>query len=778
MTRAQRLNESKPKELIVKNARKSTWNTKAYLERAWAEIETTLSTTFSEAGDIRSKEKAQHNVELICRSRGASTLFAKLSTQSRKHIRSEAQIVLKAAEGASDGVAVLRIVLDAWKRWKHCYDTLRAIFAFLDRTYLLHAEDKDELHKFFPRLFREAIFSDSSLEKRVVQGTCDLVSAARSEQPYDFDLLKRAVDMFYRLEVYNSLFEPAVMELSRTYFVDWSNRMIVEKSVPDYVDASNAAIASEKNRCVELGLNEVTRKALFEILQTTLIDEKETDLTGYEGLAPLLKDNAVTRIRALHKLLARRNLSKNLQPAFGKWIGEAGTDIVFSQDEDTMIVRLLTLKAQIDRIAQEAFENEDGFSYTMQKNFENFMNKTKKGEATWGTDNTKVGEMIAKHIDQLLRGDANAIKAMNDQNRSQKPASHEQAGDEEEYADEDEETDINAHLDRVLELFRFVQGKAVFEAFYKKALARRLLMGKSTSAAAESKVLTRLREECGSAFTHNLETMFKDMDLAREDMQAYKQLRESRTGRGKDKGLDFSVNVLNSSAWPTYPNVKAVIPAGVQEAAKDFESYYSNKHTGRKLEWHHELAHCQVRASFPNGAKELVVSSFQALVLLLFNKMQLGEHISYSTILNETGLPAVEVKRTLQSLACAKLRPLRKHPKGKDINDDDTFTINESFVHPKYRVKINQIQLKETKEENKETHIRVAQDRAFECQAAIVRILKSKKTISHQQLVSELIKATISRGVLAMADIKKNIDRLIEKDYMERADGNMYTYLA
>ena len=124
------------------------------------------------------------------------------------------------------------------------------------------------------------------------------------------------------------------------------------------------------------------------------------------------------------------------------------------------------------------------------------------------------------------------------------------------------------------------------------------------------------------------------------------------------------------------------------------------------------------------------------------------------------------------------MRPLTKHPKGRDINATDTFTINPDFSHPKYRVKINQVQLKETKEENKETHIRVAEDRNFECQAAIVRILKSRKTIGHQELVAEVIKATMSRGVLGVGDIKKNVDRLIEKDYMEREEDGMYSYIA
>lgn len=72
----------------------------------------------------------------------------------------------------------------------------------------------------------------------------------------------------------------------------------------------------------------------------------------------------------------------------------------------------------------------------------------------------------------------------------------------------------------------------------------------------------------------------------------------------------------------------------------------------------------------------------------------------------------------------------------------------------------------------------MAADRHYETQAAIVRIMKSRKTIKHAELVAEVITATKSRGVLDPADIKKNIEKLIEKDYMEREDGNVYNYLA
>lgn len=124
-------------------------------------------------------------------------------------------------------------------------------------------------------------------------------------------------------------------------------------------------------------------------------------------------------------------------------------------------------------------------------------------------------------------------------------------------------------------------------------------------------------------------------------------------------------------------------------------------------------------------------------------------------------LDDTELKRTLQSLACAKYRVLNKEPRSKDVNETDTFAANLNFTHPRYRIKINQIQAKETKQENQQTHERVAADRNFETQAAIVRIMKSRKTITHAELVSEVISATKTRGVLDPADIKKNIEKYV-----------------
>lgn len=72
-----------------------------------------------------------------------------------------------------------------------------------------------------------------------------------------------------------------------------------------------------------------------------------------------------------------------------------------------------------------------------------------------------------------------------------------------------------------------------------------------------------------------------------------------------------------------------------------------------------------------------------------------------------------DLKRTLQSLACAKYRILLKEPRSKEINEEiDTFKFNYAFTNPMTRIKIQTITNKvETKTEMKETNDRVEEDR-------------------------------------------------------------------
>lgn len=126
--------------------------------------------------------------------------------------------------------------------------------------------------------------------------------------------------------------------------------------------------------------------------------------------------------------------------------------------------------------------------------------------------------------------------------------------------------------------------------------------------------------------------MFKDIEMAREEISSYKSVLEERQTR---PAFDLSVNVLSSAAWPSYPDVVVNVPESILKATASFEQHYKMKHSGRRLEWKHALAHCQLKATFPKGPKEIVVSCFQAVILMSFNK---NESMSYDDLQAASGL--------------------------------------------------------------------------------------------------------------------------------------------
>ena len=585
-------------------------------------------------------------------------------------------------------------------------------------------------------------------------GICDLVEYDRTGQSDLFDpsLLRDSIAMLHIFGIYGKLFEPLFLRQSGSFFEDFAQQR-ASSPMKDYITSCDKLLEKERLRCDMYNFDSSTKRSLLDKAYHSLIQQQSAILLDVQGLAKLIDNGILPSLKALYSLLGLSNLQAKLKEPWEEYIRAEGSKIVSDKDRgDDMVVRLLELKRNLDLIIRDAFEKDDAFTYTLREAFSNFIND-RKNMSAWGTNSSKVGEMIAKYIDALLRGGLKAVpRSLIFDAKDRDTAEKQGQG-----STGDEDAELDRQLEQGLELFRFIEGKDVFEAFYKKDLARRLLMARSASQDAERNMLAKLKAECGFSFTHNLEQMFKDQDLARDEMITFKQSLSNSGNSGK-ANLDLHVSVLSSSAWPTYPDVDAKLPDEVASQIEKFDRHYKHKHSGRKLAWKHALAHSVVKAQFKKGARELVVSGFQAIVLVLFNDIDADGHLSYSDLATATGLVDTELQRTLQSLACAKFRILTKHPKGRDVNTTDTFTVNAGFWDQKYRIKINQIQLKETKEENKETHERVYQDRQYETQAAIVRILKARKTLPHQNLVAEVINATKGRGMVELNEIKKNIE--------------------
>jgi cullin-4 len=632
---------------------------------------------------------------------------------------------------------------------------IRSIFGFLDRSFLLSSKKHPQLNDMAIIQFRQVICEDGGFGIETYSGMCELVNADRigSSDLIDSALLADSVMMLHVMDLYKQGFEPVFLGSSKAFFEELDTKSWTSLDLKSYTLSCVNLLDKEGARCDTYNFDSATKRSLLADARRILLSQRSARLLDKGGLAELLEGNDVEALKALYTLLKSSGMQDQLRDPWEAYIKQAGTVIVSDQEKvDDMVVRLLELKRSLEVIIRDAFDKDESFKFAMREAYSSFIND-RKSITAWRTGNSKVGEVIAKYIDLLLRGGLKAVP----RSLVFDAIDREDAEKRGEASTGDEDAELDRQLEQGIELFRFIEGKDVFEAFYKKDLARRLLMGRSASQDAERNMLTKLKSECGSSFTHNLEQMFKDQEISRDEMISYKQ---SLACAGKTStSLDLQVSVLSAAAWPTYPDVKVNLPPEVARHIERYDRHYKHKHTGRRLNWKHTLAHSIVKAKFLKGTKELVVSGFQAIVLLLFNDIGSDGHLSYKDIQNATGLVDAELQRTLQSLACAKVRVLNKHPKGRDVNTTDTFTVNLGFADSKYRLKINQIQLKETSEENQETHERVALDRQYETQAAIVRIMKSRKTMTHGNLVAEVINQTKSRGAVEMSEIKKNIEK-------------------
>merc|ERR1712029_446083 len=404
------------------------------------------------------------------------------------------------------------------------------------------------------------------------------------------------------------------------------------------------------------------------------------------------------------------------------YVKERGRVIVVNPEKDkTMVQELLDFKDKLDLIMSDCFNSNSNFIVAMKESFETFINVRQN----------KPAELIAKFVDTKLR------------------AGNKVASEEE----------LEKLLDKIMVIFRFIHGKDVFEAFYKKDLAKRLLVGKSASVDSEKSMLSKLKAECGAGFTSKLEGMFRDMELSKDINSAFKHHMD-HLSNASDYKIDLTVSVLSMAYWPTYQVMEVNIPGEMAKYQEIFKKFYHGKYSGRKLQWQPNLGHAVLKAHFTPGVKELKVSTFQTLVLLHFNGNN-GEPSSFEDLKESTNIEEGELRRTLQSLACGKARVLHKSPKGKEINNGDRFIVNKDFSHQLYHIKINQVQLKETNEEQKATEERVFQDRQYQIDAAIVRIMKMRKSQYHQ--LKFPVKAP---------DLKKRIESLIDRDYMERDKDN------
>jgi len=328
-------------------------------------------------------------------------------------------------------------------------------------------------------------------------------------------------------------------------------------------------------------------------------------------------------------------------------------------------------------------------------------------------------------------------------------------------------------LDDVMLVFKYIEDKDVFQTFYSKMLAKRLINSTSASEYLEGQMISKLKQNCGYEYTAKLARMFNDMSLSRELLENFKSQGSKDIGK-----IDFSVLVLATGSWPLQPpSTNFTIPKELEKCEQAFRKFYQNQHQGRKLNWLMQFSKGELKTTYTTTNKQGFIfqcSTYQMGILLQFNEQ---EEMNTEELATATSLTKGALLATLATLL--KTRVLNMEPQG-NITATTKFTLNKQFRNKRARVLINvRLQPEQTKDSD-DTHRIVEEDRKLQIQAAIVRIMKMRKELKHGNLMSEVIQQLQSRFKPKISVIKKCIDILIEKEYLERVEGqkDMYHYVA
>ncbi|VEU39797.1 unnamed protein product [Pseudo-nitzschia multistriata] len=666
---------------------------------------------------------------------------------------------------------------------------VRDILMYMDRTYI-QQQRRRPVYKLGLHLFRLTVWEHPKVKERSIEL---LMASVRSERngllTDDRSVLKQVLGMLLELglsdgsNVYENDFETPFLAQTQEYYRVESQGYLSQNTATDYVAKATKRLEEEKDRATALALPLATETPLQSIIETELVERHARTLVDMEhsGFACMLKDDTkLSELRDMYTIFARVPTSvDNLREALAERIKADGKALITDQekrasDPPAFVKGVLQMRDRYDKIVEFSFRGEKRARKRMRESFEDFLN----------TD-ARAASCLSVYVDELLRVGLRG-------------------------ATEDQ---ITQELNKVIVVFRYLSDKDVFESFYKQHLAKRLLMGRSVSDDAERAMVSQLKAECGYQFTSKLEGMFNDMRISRDMQDSYKTYKRAQAAKqqsggetnGSGRPIDIEVDVLTNGYWPSQNIPACTLPTVVQEAIDRYTKFYLEKHTGRKLSWQTSAGSAELKATFgsdPNKLRryELGVSTYQMCILLLFNN---AKTLTLGQIRLNTHIPNSELRRHLVSLCTPKHRILRKGSRGRGItSDDDTFTFNPDYTSKLKRVRIPLV--KETSVSkgsgdganaggaggaggaaaasaaNGAVPMKVEEDRRHLVEAAIVRIMKARKSLGHNELFAEVSRQLSVRFTPSPQFVKKRVESLIEREYLERSerDHRQYSYVA
>ena len=281
------------------------------------------------------------------------------------------------------------------------------------------------------------------------------------------------------------------------------------------------------------------------------------------------------------------------------------------------------------------------------------------------------------------------------------------------------DTEVDEKLAQCITVFKYIDDKDVFQKFYARMLAKRLIHQQSQSMDSEEAMINRLKQACGYEFTNKLHRMFTDMSVSTDLNNKF-----SSHLQNKDRielGLNFSIYVLQAGAWPLGQSCPTdfAVPQELEKSVQRFEDFYRDHFNGRKLTWLHHLSQGELKLNYLKKPYIITMQTFQMAMLLMFENT---DSLTCRELMEATKLNAEHFQKYIQSLIECKLLQMSTPSAGtstapassgsSDTFDPSTvFSLNLEYNNKRTKFRITAAVQKETVQETEQTHSSVDEDR-------------------------------------------------------------------